>query len=234
MTDDELVQRAIPAFAATLRNRFGERHDEIRKRIDDAVKTIKYPVILSEVINRPDEAIFPSHAKAVGIDFLNEFYSVVELHCKLLSDEAKRVFYKMFNMQYNAIIDRTETALRSQAKERGVPEPEQFIADTRDVYEAARIRYRMLLDERILKHNLRFMPGTPPKKGKAKKKTRSEMRAIYNSLFRFHSDKRKEYIDKNGTEYGAAKYADKATADQIWKQFRTKVSPRNVRDAMDR
>jgi hypothetical protein len=235
---DPAFHRILPAFTKELENLLRQRAEELSARIADEITSKARLGKITDTIF-PRYALYREHARTIGEDFLAAFREIVKPHCEVISDESRPILYTLLHDRYRNTISETENALKRLAQSLGHKESdfESIISPARGTYSDCLSKYNDLLEAEILKHNLGVdekAEDHATQRVKGKKKSKSEMKAIYNGLVVFHGNKRREYEKLNGTDYGAAKYADEATAKEIWKLHRVKVSPRNVRDAMSR
>lgn len=259
-SDDDLFNNVAPTFTKRLENLFDKRAHELRHKISEVTVSKIGPVI--DPVH-PRYALYREHAEKIGEDFLSAFDSIIARHCGVISHSAKRVLFKLFYERYRTALVREEASLRALAASLGRNRDfNSMVLPAKSIYETSHSTYFKRLEEEILKHNLELsvkakheqelwkeiefarsqtrraikaeQQAGKAKTSKGKIKSKAEMRVIYNSLVVFHANKRTEYEQKNGTRYGAAKYANEQTAKEIWKRYHKKVSPRNVRDAMSR
>jgi hypothetical protein len=241
--DDALFQKAFPVFTKSITNLLQECYENFGSKVSEAAKKLEKPGWTVDPF-MPRYEVYRDIARKIGEDFLAEFRNIIKPYCQNLSDSSVVELLKLFNLRYNGAITNAEQGLKRFTASRGMRDNiEGYLLPARGIYRSAQHKYWNQVEAEILKHNLEHPMKTEAKeaphaissKKKAKaRKTKSEMKAIYNSLVTFHFEKRSEYEKKNGTRYGAAKYADVITAKEIWKVHHVRVSPRNVRDAMSR
>jgi hypothetical protein len=241
ISDDELFNRALPVFRKQFENLVRNRSDELRDRIhEEASAKVPLGRIVDSLPYHP--ILWRDHAKNIGEDFLKTFDDVVKPYCGNISATSRSVLYKILYEIYEGLIHRREREFSQALAATG--QPQRTVSSARAIYATSQSKYRNILDEKILKHNLDVdskkkavnvivAEKIENNKKTKKRKSKAEMRVIYHSVALFWGRKRAEY-ERREDKYGAAKYADEQTVKEIWRKYRVKVSSRNVREAMSR